>query len=79
MEWVATEQFPKLVRNVVFAVMVGVMAYTMIRMFVIVTPTAEYAAGQFASVVGTMITLAVPIMIFFLVFALIRAILKWIG
>jgi len=78
-EWIATEKFPKLVRNVVFFVMVGVMTYTMIRIFSIVTPAAEYAAGQFATVVGTMITLAVPIMIFFLVFAIIKAILRWVA
>jgi len=76
-EWMATEKFPRLVRNVVFMAMIGIMAYTMIRIFGVVTPAAEYAAGQFANVVGTMITLAVPIMIFFLVFAIIKAILKW--
>jgi len=78
-EWIATEKFPRLVRNIVFMAMVGVMAYTMIRVFTVVTPAAEYAAGQFASIVGTMITLAVPIMIFFLVFAIIKAILRWVA
>jgi len=78
-EYVASEQFPKLIRNIVFMVMIGIMAYTLIRVFSVVTPTAEYAAGQFATIIGTMITFAVPIMIFFLVFALVRAILRFIG
>ena len=78
-EWMATEKFPRLVRNVVFLVMVGIMAYTMIRIFGVITPTAEYAAGQFATVIGTMIVIAIPIMIFFLVFAIIKAILKWVA
>ena len=78
-EWMATEKFPRLVRNIVFMIMVGVMTYIMIRMFTVVTPAAEYAAGQFASAVGTMITFAVPIMIMFLAIAIIKAILKWAG
>ena len=76
-EWMATEKFPKLVRNIVFMAMVGVMTYTMIRLFTPIASNAEYVAGQWASFIGTMITLAVPIMIFFLVFAIIKAILRW--
>jgi len=78
-EWMATEKFPRLVRNIVFMAMVGVMTYTMIRIFAIVTPAAEYAAGQWASFIGSMISLAVPLMIFFLVFAIIKAVLKWVA
>jgi len=78
-EWVATEKFPKLVRNVVFAVMVGVMTYTMIRLFTPIASNAEYVAGQWASFMGTMITLIIPIMVFFLVFAIIKAIVKWVA
>jgi len=78
-EWMATEKFPRLVRNIVFMAMVGVMTYTMIRLFTPIASNAEYVAGQWASFIGTMITLAVPIMIFFLVFAIIKAILRWVA
>lgn len=78
-EYMATEKFPKLVRNVVFAVMVGVMTYTMIRLFTPIASNAEYVAGQWASFMGTMITLIIPIMVFFLVFAIIKAIVKWVA
>jgi len=78
-EWMATEKFPRLVRNIVFMAMIGVMTYTMIRLFTPIAGSAEYVAGQWASFIGTMITLAVPIMVFFLVFAIIKAILRWIA
>ena len=78
-EFIATEKFPRLVRNIVFAVMVGVMAYTMVRLFSIVTPAAEAAAGQLASVVGTMLTLMVPIMIVMFVVAIVKALLRWVA
>ena len=79
LEYMATEKFPSLVKNVVFMVVVGIMVYNMIRIFNIVTPAAEYAAGQFASFMGTMVAIAVPLMIFFLVFAIIKAILRWVA
>lgn len=75
-EFLTTEKFPKLVKNVVFMTMTGIMVYMMLRAFMIITPAAEYVAGQFSSFFGTMIVLSVPIMFFFLLFALIKAILK---
>jgi len=77
LEYVATEKFPNFVKNVVFMVMVGVMVYNMIRILNIVTPAAEYAAGQFASFMGTMIAIAVPLMMLFLVIAIIKGIISW--
>jgi len=77
LEYMATEKFPSLVKNVVFMVMVGVMVYNMIRILNIVTPAAEYAAGQFASFMGTIVAIAVPLMMLFLVIAIIKGIISW--
>jgi len=75
-EYMTTEQFPRLVRNIVFLAMVGVMTYTMIRVFKIITPTAEYVAGQFATMFGTIISIMVPIMMIMFIVALIKGLFK---